>query len=480
VTIASDVYPDTAPPLVVDLDGTLIRSDLLIEAAFAHIGTKLTGGVELARALRGGKAALKHFLAHQEELDCAELPYDPAVLALIAEAKSQGRQVYLASASHERQVEAVARHLGLFDGVFATTEGHNLSGADKARVLVDAFGTGNFDYVGNAAPDLEVWRHARIAYAVNPGRRLGGRIRELGVPHREIPRQRPSARTWLKALRVHQYAKNALLFVPALTAHKFDAATLVLVLVGFFVFSAAASATYLVNDLIDINADRRHPTKRNRPFASGILGWRAGMAAVCLLMGGAIAVSLLLSLPFAITLVFYVALTISYSVFLKRKMLIDVVVLAMLYTVRVIAGGVLIGVEISEWLLAFSLFVFTALALMKRYTELTVRLNEGLPDPPNRNYRKDDLSVLAALSAAMAANAVTIFALYISSATVVANYSRPKLLWLICPLLLYMLGRALMLAHRREMHDDPIVFALTDHVSLLAVGLICLLVLLAI
>ena len=189
------------------------------------------------------------------------------------------------------------------------------------------------------------------------------------------------------------------------------------------------------------------------------------MAAVCLLMGGALAVSLLLSLPFAITLVFYVALTISYSVFLKRKMLIDVVVLAMLYTVRVIAGGVLISVEISEWLLAFSLFVFTALALMKRYTELTVRLTDGLPDPPNRNYRKDDLTVLAALSAAMAANAVTIFALYISSATVVANYSRPKLLWLICPLLLYMLGRELMMAHRREMHDDPIVFALTDRVK---------------
>ena len=281
VTIATDIYPDTAPPLVVDLDGTLIRSDLLIEAAFAHIGTKLTGAVELAQALRGGKAALKDFLAHREDLDCAELPYDPAVLALIAEAKAQGRQVYLASASHERQVEAVARHLGLFDGVFATTEDHNLSGANKARVLVDAFGTGNFDYVGNAAPDLEVWRHARIAYAVDPGRRLSGRIRELGVPHQAIPRQRPSARTWVKALRIHQYAKNTLLFVPALTSHTFDPATLVLVLFGFFAFSAAASAAYLLNDLIDIGADRRHPTKRNRPFASGILGWKEGLAAAC-------------------------------------------------------------------------------------------------------------------------------------------------------------------------------------------------------
>ena len=173
-------------------------------------------------------------------------------------------------------------------------------------------------------------------------------------------------------------------------------------------------------------------------------------------------------------------MTTSYSLLLKRKMLIDVVVLAMLYTVRVVAGGVLIDAEISEWLLAFSLLIFTSLAIIKRYIELSKRLRDGLPDPQNRNYRTSDLPILAALAAAMAANAVTIFALYISSGTVAAMYSRPLFLWLICPLLIYFLGRGLMLAHRGEMHDDTIVFALTDPVSLATVGLCGLFVLLAI
>jgi 4-hydroxybenzoate polyprenyltransferase/phosphoserine phosphatase len=476
----SDMGRDLILPLVVDLDGTLIRTDILVEDAFAHIGSKLTGAIELVQALRGGKASLKHFLAHEKDLDSANLPYDPRVLALIAEAKSEGRGVYLATASHQRQAEAVASHFNLFDGVFATNRDHNLSGANKARVLEQAFGSGSFDYIGNDFADLEVWKHVRMAYVVGPNRRLVRRLEMLGIPYQTLPREGLSARTWVKALRVHQYAKNTLLFVPALTSHTFEPVKLLLVLLGFIAFSTAASAVYLLNDLIDIGADRGHPTKRYRPFASGLLRWKEGVIAIGLLMSGALALSLLLSLQFVAVLIIYILFTTSYSLLLKRKMLIDVVVLAMLYTMRVVTGSVLIDAEISGWLLAFSLFIFTSLAIVKRYTELSVILRNDLPDPQNRNYRTSDLPILAALAAATAANAVMIFALYISSGTAAAMYSRPLFLWLICPLLIYFLGRALMLAHRGEMHDDPIVFALNDPVSRAIVGLCGLFVLLAI
>ncbi len=478
--LVRDRSRDALLPLVVDLDGTLIRSDILVEGVFAHVGSKLTGAIEVAQALRGGKASLKHFLANEQNLNSAELPYDPRVLAVIAEARSEGRKVYLATASHQLQAEAVADHLGLFEGVFATDGDQNLSGANKARALEQAFGSGNFDYVANDFADLEVWKHARMAYVVGPSRRLAKRVERLGIPLQTLPRERPSVLTWAKALRVHQYAKNALLFVPALTSHTFEPLKLLLVLLGVIAFSAAASAVYLLNDLIDVGSDRGHPTKRNRPFARGSLRWQEGVIAIVLLTSGALALGLLLSLKFAAVLVAYIVVTTSYSLLLKRKMLIDVVVLAMLYTVRVVAGGVLIDAEISKWLLAFSLMIFTSLAIIKRYVELSKRLNDGLPDPRNRNYRKSDLPILSALAAATAANAVTIFALYISSDTVAAMYSRPLFLWLICPLLLYFLGRALMLAHRGEMHDDPIVFALSDSVSRATVALCGLFVLLAI
>jgi 4-hydroxybenzoate polyprenyltransferase/phosphoserine phosphatase len=478
--LASDAGRESIRPLIVDLDGTLIRSDILAEGAFAHIGSKLTGVIELIQALRGGKASLKLFLAHEQDLDSADLPYDPRVLALIDEAKSEGRRVYLATATHRRQADAVANHLCLFDGVFATDLDHNLSGANKAAVLQQAFGSGNFDYIGNDTADLEIWKHAHMAYLVGPNHRLERRLRMLGIPHQTLSGERPSARTWLRAVRVHQYVKNTLLFVPALTSHTFGPLKLLLVALGFIAFSAAASAVYLLNDLIDVRADRRHPTKRHRPFASGALSWKEGVIAIVSLMSGAIVLGSLLSLTFAAVLVAYIGLTTSYSLLLKRKMLIDVVVLAMLYTIRVIAGGVVIDAEISEWLLAFSLFVFTSLAILKRYTELSMRLNDGLPDPQDRNYRKTDLPILAGLAAATAANAVTIFALYISSPTVAMMYSRPMFLWLICPLLIYFLGRALMLAHRGEMHDDPIVFALSDSVSRATIVLCGLFVLLAI
>jgi 4-hydroxybenzoate polyprenyltransferase len=284
-------------------------------------------------------------------------------------------------------------------------------------------------------------------------------------------------RTWAKLLRVHQYAKNGLVFVPMLTAQQLNTHALLLEIGAFSAFSLCASCVYIFNDLADIEADRAHPTKRNRPLAAGTIGPPVAIIVAFLSLLVALAIAASVSLPFLGVLLVYLALTTAYTYSLKRKMFVDVVVLAMLYTIRVIGGAVAIGVETSEWLLAFSMFIFTALALVKRYTELSDLLDKAMPGPANRNYAVSDLSIVAALAAASGFNAVTVFALYISSDAVRHLYHRPQLLWLICPILMYWIARILMLSHRGMMDEDPVVFALKDRRSFvcgLAIGAILL------
>lgn len=470
-------------PLVVDLDGTLIRSDLLIETFFAHLGGAPAGLLALAGAARQGKAAIKHHLA-AASVDVARLPYDETVLAQIAEARAGGRPVFLASASNEALVRRVAAHLGVFDGWFASDATVNLNGATKAARLVAAFGERGFDYVGNHAADLAVWVHANRALAVRLAPTARRRLLAM-APDAEFLDAPPAgalaaARTWLQLLRVHQWAKNALVFVPLLMGQRFNLDALGSALLAFVAFSLCASSVYLVNDLVDVEADRAHPTKCRRGLASGQVSALAAMAAAPALLAAALAFAALVSWSFAGVLLAYVALTGAYSFSLKRKMLVDVVTLAGLYTIRVVGGGVAVGAAASNWLLGFSMFMFMALALIKRYTELAARLDRGLPSPTNRNYALEDLPVVAALAAAAGYNAVVVLALYLSSDAVTQLYRRPELLWFVCPVILYWISRALLLAHRRMMHDDPIVFALRDRVSFATVATIGVLVLVAI
>ena len=281
-------------------------------------------------------------------------------------------------------------------------------------------------------------------------------------PERAAAHPVASLRTWAKLLRVHQYAKNALVFVPMLTAQQLNAHALLLELGAFAAFSLCASCVYVFNDLADIEADRAHPTKRNRPLAAGTIAPPVAIIVACLSLLASIGIAASISWPFLAVLLGYFALTSAYTYSLKRKMFVDVVVLAMLYTIRVIGGAAAIGVEASEWLLAFSMFIFTALALVKRYTELSDHLGRATAGPANRNYTVEDLPIVAVLAAASGFNAVTVFALYVSSDAVRHLYHRPQFLWLICPILMYWIARILMLSHRRLMHDDPVVFALKD------------------
>lgn len=459
---------ETGVPLVVDLDGTLISSDLLVESAFAHVGANPLAAVGVVQALMRGKAALKAHIAARTEIDVTHLPYDEAVLDLVRRARAEGRRTVLASASNERYVKAVAEHLGLFDLWYGSSDTENLSSSRKAALLVEKFGEGGFDYIGNERADIAIWRVARHRIGVRLDSGLAKHLKTLAPDAEILPQSGSPLRAWLKMLRVHQWAKNALVFIAPLTSQHLGLAELPAILGAFLAFSLAASAIYILNDLVDIDADRKHMSKKRRPLAAGTVPITQALVVgpvllvVALLLAGAIAPKFLL------VLLAYLALTTLYTFVLKRKMMVDVVALAALYTLRVIGGAEAIAVPVSEWLLGFSMFIFTALALIKRYTELAARLDADQPDPSNRNYRKADLPVILAMASAASFNAITVFALYVSSPAVSQLYAHPRRLWLICPVLLFWLGRVLMLAHRRMMDDDPIVFALKDRRSWLA------------
>lgn len=463
------VRPVTDLPLVVDLDGTLLRTDLLLESGLAHLRERPLRCLDpVLWLLRDGKAGLKQRLAEVTNLDITALPYEPAVIALIRQARSQGRPVILATASHRTLAERIADHLGLFDAVLASDGITNLAGGRKQAALVARFGEGGFDYAGNARDDLPVWQSAREAIVVNPDPGVTRRLRSR-TPAMRIVRAAPATATdWINALRLHQWLKNLLLFVPLFAAHKLgEPGLLALGVFAFIVFGLCASSVYVLNDLLDLAADRQHPSKRERPFASGRLSPRTGMLLAPLLL--AIAFGLATSaLPGAFVTVLgaYYVLTLAYSLRLKRYLMVDVIALALLYTLRIVAGAAALGIPLSFWILAFSMFMFLSLALVKRYSELhrTQALQTGRDF--GRGYLPADLGMIASLGGSAGFMAVLVLALYINDLNDGTAYRHPQLIWLACPLLLFWVGRTWLLTRRGEMDEDPVIFAMRDRTSL--------------
>ena len=467
-------------PLVVDLDGTLVATDMLLETLLAVLGRNPAALIRPLLALRHGKAALKQAAAAAGRFDPAVLPYDDAVLRRIHAARAAGRKVFLATASDTVVAQAIADHLGLFDGVFCSDGRRNLAASAKAEQLVEAFGRGGFDYIGNDTADLPVWREAGTCIAARATPGVERRLRALNPQAEFLPRPRLAAKPWLKCLRVHQYAKNALILTPLFTAHAFDLASLGLAMLAILAFSLAASGNYILNDLIDLGADRQHRSKRTRPLASGRIPLGQGIAAVPVLLASGGLLAALISMQFLAVLLGYLATSMLYSFWLKRVLLVDVVVLALLYVARVIAGAAAIAVPLSHWFLGFALFVFTCLALIKRYIECAEQLRRGAATVPRRAYAAMDAEALLQLAAAAGFNSITVLALYVSSDAVGNAYARPELLWLLCPIMTYWIARVVLLAHRGAVHDDPLVFALTDRASLVTAALAAMAVLIAI
>lgn len=456
-------------PLVVDLDGTLIRSDLLVESGLMFARQHPLRSLAPLVWLASGKAHLKGQLAKYTELEIAGLPYDSRVLDLIEEERAKGRQIILATASHRIFADQVAQHVKLFDRVLATEGDTNLSARKKRDRLVQEFGDKGFDYVGNSADDLPVWASARRAYVVNPERGVEERARALGNVERVIPSETNVLRGWVKAMRFHQWMKNLLVFVPLLASHRLGHVDLLFNgLLAFLFFGLCASSVYLLNDMLDLPDDRQHATKRKRPFASGVLSLQSGLLAFPALLVAAFAGSLWLLPPmFVVALAGYYGMTLAYSLVLKRRMVVDVITLAMLYTVRIVAGTFAFAVSATFWMLAFSMFIFLSLALVKRYAELHEGRSRGKTQAARgRGYYADDLPMLASLGGAAGYMSVMVLALYIQDQNTMALYRHPEVIWLACPLMLFWISRTWLMTHRGEMHEDPVVFAIKDKISL--------------
>lgn len=468
-------------PICVDLDGTLVKSDTLVDSLLVLARTRPLLLIRLPGRLAHGKAAFKAFVTTHVELDVAHLPYNRKLLQFLQKERSAGRELYLATGADLRLAERVANHLGIFDGVLGSDGAINLTGSKKLASLQTQFGERGFAYIGNGTADLPLLSNAAETMVANPSSSLRSQMRKLGIEPTQVFEERSNMlRSFVNALRTHQWAKNLLIFLPPLLAHNRSLSTLANALLAFFSFCCAASATYMVNDLLDIEADRRSANKRRRPFASGDLAPAAGLIASILLMGIAFAIAPLLPIDFLFWLLFYAASTLCYSMYLKRVVLVDVLVLSGLYTLRLLAGGAATGTTISHWLAGFAIFLFFSLAIVKRFAELeNVRL-AGNQLKNGRGYLMSDIEQIRSFGTASAFAAVVVFANYISSQDVVKLYHHPRYLWLIVPLMILWLCRVWLLATRGELDEDPVAFALSDAASLAMGVAVFLIVLIAI
>lgn len=451
-----------AVPLCVDLDGTLIRTDVLWESVIQLWRHPLAALKALYVLCFRGKAAMKDYLAGVVSIDPASLPYREDVLSYITAQRDVGRSVVLATATQRDIAQRIADHLGVFEMVFATDTQVNLSSQAKRAALERAYGLKGFDYIGDSYKDVAVFAAARQSLLVDPSMRLAQRAESVGAVAHVFRLNTSKIKVLAKALRLHQWAKNALLVVPLLAAHQiFDVRVWVHVALAFLAFGLIASSTYLVNDLLDLSSDRQHARKRFRPLASGALSIPAGLLlAIGSATVGAAVTELFLPPVFGAYIAFYVVLTLSYSFFLKRRLMIDVLTLAVLYTLRILAGGVAVGIVVSEWLLMFSLFIFLSLAFLKRAIELAGAKSGGRL--AGRGYALGDLDIVKTMGVSSGMLSVLVLALYVNSSAVTDLYHSPKILWLMCPLMIYWIARIWFLAGRDEVNHDPVVFALFD------------------
>lgn len=460
-------------PLYVDLDGTLIATDLLHESLLQLVRSSPLSLLLLPLWLLRGKAAFKDEVAQRASVDVTTLPYRPEVLEFVRSARATGRRTVLATASDGKLARAVARHLDLFDAVLASDGERNLRGAGKLAAIEADAGGRAFSYAGDRSVDLAVWRGAEAAVVVSRSESLARRAAASTTLEARIVPPRTSLKRYLYGARLHQWLKNLLIFLPLMPVlHDLTQPLVINAALAFLAFGLMASGIYVLNDLLDLETDRRHHRKRTRPFAAGEISVPAGLAMTGLLCASSLALSLaLLPDAFVGVLLLYMALTTAYSLHLKRRAVVDVFSLAALYTIRVAAGTAATGQPLSFWVLSFSLFIFLSLALAKRYVELTGPPAEVRQMKRNRGYVATDAPFVLCTGVAAGQMAALLLGLYLHDQQMVARYENPQYLWVLIPVFLFWTMRIWLKAIRGVLHDDPVVFAARDWVSRLAVAI---------
>lgn len=481
-------------PLCVDLDGTLVKSDTLVDSTLVLARQRPAALLQLPGWLAQGKAALKRHLTANVQLDVAHLPYNRELMQYLEQEHAKGRPIYLATAADTALAERIAEHLGIFTGVLGSDGAVNLAGKNKLAAFQSRFGD-NFCYIGNASPDLPLLTVCREPMVANPLPGLSAGLRRAKViPVRTFTDRTSSLKAWLKAIRLHQWAKNILIFLPVLLAHDWNPGLIAGSAVAFLSFGLCASATYIVNDLLDLEADRKHIKKRRRPFASGDLSAISGVVVVGLFLLASLVLALLLPdfvaaisperrlfTPhrFLVWLAIYAVTTSAYSFRLKRAVLVDVIVLSGLYTIRIITGSAATGIPISPWLAAFSIFFFLSLAFVKRFAELEGLRLRGAAPANGRGYLISDIEQLRSFGSASGYVSVFVLTLYISNLETANLYTHTTRLWLLLPVLLLWISRLWLLASRGELDEDPVVYAITDRRSLMLGALVVAIILFA-
>ena len=459
-------------PLAVDLDGTLIKTDLLWESLLALLKRNFFLLFLTPVWLLKGRAYLKQEIARRIALDVTALPYNEEFLNFLREEHGRGRMLVLTTAADRVLAQNIADYLAIFAEVLASNGKQNLKRTAKRKALQDKFGNRGFDYAGNADDDLEVWAYSNAAVVVNAPTRVIRQTETIGRVTGVFAKTGNAPGALIRALRIKHWIKNLLIFVPLITSQELEKFDLILqAIYAFAAFSLIASSVYVFNDLCDLSNDRQHHEKRKRPFAAGELSLATGLVLVPLLLFIAILISLLLPLGFLSVSAGYFVLNLVYSLYLKKILLLDVISLAIFYTLRVVAGGLATGVIASNWLLVFSVFIFLSLAFAKRVSELHFLRDSHKEKTQGRGYISTDLEQLAYFGAASGYISVMVFALYVNSPNAKQVYTSSSMLWIVCPLLLYWISRLWLMVHRRQIPEDPIVFVFNDKVSWL-VGLL--------
>lgn len=454
-------------PLLVDLDGTLVSTDTLWEVVLVYLRKNPLRIFLLLYWLLSGKASFKHRISSSAKLDVSTLPYRRELLDMLREQSKLGRRILLATGANHAIAKPVADYVGVFDGIICSDELINAVGDAKASAIERKLGTQLFLYAGNSPTDLPIWNRSAGAIVVNAPASCLTRLRRAEKRIVLVyPRTRPGWRVYIKAIRVHQWLKNLLVFVPLGLSHQIRSWPLLAdTALGFLAFSMVASAGYVLNDLLDLEADRKHPSKRKRPFASGAIPIYVGFCIIGALILGAALISAVLPADGSLMLAGYLIATVLYSAYLKTKLAVDVVTLALFYTVRILYGGLITGTNISIWTLAFSMFIFLSLAQIKRVIELPVESPHDQARLPRRGYFPSDRPQIAAQASASGYLAILVMALYINSPQVQTLYHHPQILWATCPLLIYWHNRMLILANRGYLDADPLIFAIEDRAS---------------
>jgi 4-hydroxybenzoate polyprenyltransferase len=462
-------------PLVVDLDGTLVNTDTLHESTLALFRQNPLSILAIPGWLCKGKAYFKQIIATKVSLNPAYLPYNSALLDWLKIQRQAGRPLVLCTAADSSIAKTIASHLNIFEEVIASDGKHNVAGANKANLLVDKYGESGFDYAGNASVDLHVWAKARRAVVVNGSESLIKKAKSVCEIEHVISKPKFGLNMLRRTLRAHQWMKNLLLFVPAVAAHLVsDTSVWITLFLAFMAFSICASSVYIANDLMDLDSDRQHPHKSHRPFASGAVPIWLGVVLASILLVSSLLLAKKVGTDFLGWLIFYFALTTLYTMGLKKVVLIDCITLAMLYTLRIVAGNAVIQTEMAYWLLAFAVFIFFSLAFVKRYAELVVQQQYGKTTAIGRGYHTDDIGIIQSMGIASGYVAVLVLALYLNGDTVSILYRFPQAIWAAVPVIMFWVSWMWMQAHRGNMHDDPLVYAVKDKTSLAAGALFVL------